>query len=148
MIDHSDAQLLNILQEDGRITLSELSKKLNLSRPSVRERLNRLQEQGVIEGISARVSYPKVGRHIISFIQMSDMKVPYATFENFAAENSDILECHRITGAISYMLKAAVKDMNHLEILIDELVNYGIVNTSIVVKSPTLSKIVVPIVGE
>lgn len=144
-IDEVDMHMLCILQKDGRITLSELSKRLNLSRPSVTERLNRLREHGVIEGIGARLSFSKVGRSISAFIQLSDVKVAYQTFEEFAEEQDKILECHRITGAISYMMKVAVKDMEELDQLVDQLVIYGTVNTSIILKSPVAHKTVTPI---
>lgn len=55
-MDEIDVSLLELLQKDGRITISELSKKLALSRPSISERMYRLQEKGIIEGFSARVS--------------------------------------------------------------------------------------------
>ncbi len=144
-IDEVDMQLLCILQQDGRITLSELSKKLNLSRPSVTERMNRLRDHGVIEGIGARLSFSKVGRSISAFIQLSDVSVAYQTFEEFVAHHDKILECHRITGAISYMMKVAVKDMNELDELVDDLISYGTVNTSIILKSPVSYKTVTPI---
>ena len=80
-MDQLDVRLLAILQKDGRITISDLSKQLALSRPSVTERLNRLREKGVIEGFSARVCPRSVGRHIIVFIQLSDFKTAsYAEF--------------------------------------------------------------------
>lgn len=143
-MDQTDIELIKTLQEHGRMTLSDLSKRLNLSRPSVSERMNKLMDQGVIEGFSARISYPKIGKHVTVFIQVSDLNVSYETFEKYAQENPDIIECHRITGAISYMLKAVLKDMQHLEALIDELVPFGTLNTSVVVKSPVPHKHVTP----
>jgi Lrp/AsnC family leucine-responsive transcriptional regulator len=111
----------------------------------VTERLNRLKERGVIEGISARLSYPKIGKSVTVFIQVSEVTVPYATFEKFVEENPHIIECHRITGSISYMMKAVVRDMQHLQSLIDELVPYGTLNTSLVIKSPVPYKKVEPV---
>ena len=61
-MDKTDIQLLKILQQDGRITLSDLSKELSLSRPSVSERLTRLIEQGIIDKFAAKVLPSSVGR--------------------------------------------------------------------------------------
>ncbi|KKB35959.1 Lrp/AsnC family transcriptional regulator [Bacillus thermotolerans] len=143
-MDEIDIQLLKILQEDGRITLSDLSKKLSLSRPSVAERFTRLMEKGIIDKISAKVSPPSVGRHILLFIQVSEVSVPYEKFEQMTAEHPDIIECHRVTGKVNYLMKAAVNDMEHLTRLVDYLIPYGIINTSIVLKSPVPEKIMLP----
>lgn len=143
-MDHTDIRLLEILQEDGRITLSNLSKELSLSRPSVSERLTRLKEKGIIGKISARVSPYSVGRHVTVFIQVNDVNVPYQEFEKMVVEHPDIIECHQVTGNVNYYLKAAVNDMNHLKTLIDHLIPYGIINTSIVLKSPVQEKSILP----
>lgn len=143
-MDNTDVRLLEILQKDGRITLSDLSKELSLSRPSVSERMTRLREQGVIEGIAARVSPAAVGRNVLLFIQVSEVKIPYHEFEAIMVEHPDIIECHRVTGMVNYFLKAAVNDMNHLRTLIDYLIPFGIINTSIVLKSPVENKSVLP----
>ncbi|MDR6997682.1 Lrp/AsnC family transcriptional regulator [Neobacillus niacini] len=144
-MDPLDIRLLELLQMDGRITLSELSKKLSLSRPSITERLKRLQEREIIEGFSARVSPKAVGRDVIVFIQVSEMKIlSYTDFENSLRNDPDIIECHRLTGSVSYLLKAAVSGMDHLSNLIDRLTPYGNVNTSIVLSSPVSFRYITP----
>lgn len=144
MMDSIDIQLLEILQNDGRITVSELSKALSLSRPSVTERLTRLMEKGIISKISAIVPPPKVGRELLLFIQVSQVKVPYSEFESFIVDHPDIIECHRVTGVVDYLLKVAVNDMEHLRKLSDELLKYGNINSSIVLKSPISGKKILP----
>ncbi|MDQ6597157.1 MULTISPECIES: Lrp/AsnC family transcriptional regulator [Bacillus] len=144
-MDPLDIRLLELLQMDGRITLSELSKKLSLSRPSITERLKRLQEREIIEGFSARVCPKAVGRDVIVFIQVSEMKIlSYSDFENLLRDDPDIIECHRLTGSVSYLLKAAVTGMDHLSNLIDRLTPYGNVNTSIVLSSPVSFRCITP----
>ena len=136
-MDQLDYRLLELLQKDGRMTISDLSKQLALSRPSVTERLNRLRDKGVIEGFSARICPRSIGRDIIVFIQLSDFKTAsYADFEKKIMEDPDIIEIHRLTGAVSYLLKAAVPGMDHLNRLIERLNPFGNVNTSIVLSSP------------
>ncbi|OIK10376.1 AsnC family transcriptional regulator [Bacillus sp. MUM 116] len=144
-MDQLDSRLIELLQMDGRITLSELSKKLSLSRPSITERLKRLQEREIIEGFGARVSPKAIGRDVIVFIQVSEMKIlSYTDFENWIMNDPDIIECHRLTGAVSYLLKAAVPGMDHLSNLIDRLTPYGNVNTSIVLSSPVSFRCITP----
>ncbi|EST55842.1 AsnC family transcriptional regulator [Brevibacillus panacihumi W25] len=145
MMDQTDIRLLELLQLEGRISISDLSKKLSLSRPSISERLNRLEEKGVIEGFSARVSPKAIGRDVLVFIQLSQLRIhSYSDFEKSIQENPDIIECHRLTGEVSYLLKAAVTGMEHLSQLIDSLLPYGNVNTSLVLSSPVSFRCITP----
>jgi len=147
-VDDLDIRMIEHLQQDGRMTISQLSQVLSLSRPSISERLHRLCDNGVIEGFSARVSLPAVGRNILVVIQISQFHTDPDEFETMMANHSDILECHRVTGAVSYFLKAAVADMTSLRKLIDQLVPFGTINTSIVLSSPVSYRRVVPAKAE
>ncbi len=105
-LDLIDVRLLALLQENGRTTVSELSKAVNLSRTSIAERLSRLEERNVITGFTARVSPSGVGRDVLVIIGISQLNVSCRKFEDFIANDPDIIECHRVTGAISYIMKA------------------------------------------
>ncbi|MCC8354679.1 Lrp/AsnC family transcriptional regulator [Bacillus sp. AF23] len=144
-MDEIDKKLLELLQENARITIIELSKKLNLSRPSVNERLRRLQDNGVIQGFTARVSAEAIGKGTIVIIQIGNLKIECRRFEELIIEETDILECHRVTGTNSYFLKAAVATMKDLEALVDRLIPYGQLNTSVVLSSPIPSRPLLPV---
>ncbi len=144
MMDQLDRSLLQLLQEDGRMTVSELSKRLALSRPSISERLLRLQEKGVITGFGARVSPAAVGRNIQLIIQMSELKVSPSEFEKRIMKDEEIIECHRVTGTVSYMLKAAVTGMDALSELVERLMPFGNVNTSVILSSPVTNRTILP----
>lgn len=143
-MDRLDREMLRMLQEDGRMTVSELSKRLALSRPSISERLLRLQEKGVITGFRAQVSPAAVGRSMLLMIQMSELKVSPIEFEKRIANDEAILECHRVTGTVSYMMKAAVTGMEALALLVERLMPYGNVNTSVILSSPVMNRLVLP----
>lgn len=143
-MDHIDIEMLEMLQEDGRISVSDLSKKLNLSRPSVSERMIRLQERGIIDHFSAVVSPEAVGRDTLLMIQVSELKDTIQHFEQMIAEDTRVLECHRVTGEVSYFIKAAVEGMDSLRELVDTLISYGNINTSIVLKSPVERRKILP----
>ncbi|GEK58696.1 AsnC family transcriptional regulator [Marinococcus halophilus] len=143
-MDRIDVSMLEILQEDGRISVSDLSKKLNLSRPSVSERMIRLQEKGIIDQFSAVVPPAAVGRDTLLMIQVSELKDTIQHFEKMIAEDTRVLECHRVTGEVSYFIKAAVEGMESLRELVDTLISYGNINTSIVLKSPVERRKILP----
>lgn len=143
-MDKIDIDLLDLLQKDARMTFSDLSRRLALSRPSVTERLHRLQEQGIIEGYAARINPVKIGRGTILIIQISDLKVSVHEFEEKIAEENAILECHRVTGHIDYFIKAAVTSMDDLRLLVDKLMPFGTIYTSIVLTSPVKFRPILP----
>ncbi|MUT64622.1 Lrp/AsnC family transcriptional regulator [Paenibacillus sp. NEAU-GSW1] len=143
-MDQLDFTILRLLQEDGRMTISELSKRVALSRPSVAERLLRLQERGVITGFRAQIPPSAVGRSIQLIIQISELKAAPIEFEKRIAADEAILECHRVTGTVSYVMKAAVSGMEALTQLVERLMPYGNVNTSVILSSPVINRMVLP----
>lgn len=143
-MDALDVRLLELLQTDARMKISELSKRLNLSRPSVSDRMARLQDAGVIEEYSARVSLKAIGRDTILIIHLGSLKVSPRIFEARIENDMDILECHRVTGEIDYIIKAAVSNMDEMRNLIDRLMPFGDVSTSIVILSPIAHRHVLP----
>ena len=144
LVDDLDIQMIQYLQQDGRMTISQLSQALALSRPSVSERLHRLCDQGVIEGFNARISLPAIGRSMLVVVQISQLHTGPDEFETMIANHPEILECHRVTGSVSYFLKAAVADMTSLKKLVDQLIPFGTINTSLVLSSPVSYRPVVP----
>jgi Lrp/AsnC family transcriptional regulator, leucine-responsive regulatory protein len=130
-LDKTDAELINLLQENSRITISDLSRKLSLSRPSIQERMVKLQEKHIVQEFTARISLPAIGRNILLFIQLGSLKQSASIAENVIASDPDILECHRVTGQADYIIKAAVRDMEGMRQLVDRLMPLGDVNASI-----------------
>ncbi|WZX99313.1 Lrp/AsnC family transcriptional regulator [Bacillus sp. FSL W7-1360] len=143
-MDKMDREILRLLQEDGRMTVSDLSKALSLSRPSMSERLHRLRERGVIEKFSARVSLDKIGKAMLVVIQVGGLKVSLQAFEEVIQTEEAVIECHRVTGEVSYFLKAAVANVHELRELIDRLVPFGTINTSTVLHSPVHERMLLP----
>lgn len=143
-MDEIDISILTLLQNDARISVSDLSKKLNLSRPSISERMLKLQEQGVIEEYTARISLKAAGRDVLLFIELSSLKDAPEIFESKIAEESDILECHRVTGRSDYIIKAAVKDIESMTHLINRLIPFGNLSTSVVLMSPIPYRHIIP----
>ncbi len=120
-LDDLDHRLLDLLQRDGRATQLELSRAVGLSQPAVAERIRKLEERGVITGYTARVDATKLGKDITAFIGVSVEHPKY--FESFAKKVlalPDILECHRVAGQDSYILKVKTANTRSLDSLLVE----------------------------
>ncbi|YCA46120.1 Lrp/AsnC family transcriptional regulator (plasmid) [Bacillus sp. JZ8] len=147
-MDYIDYKILKLLQEDSRMTIIQLSKELHLSRPSIKERLRRLQESGVIEGFTTRISPEAIGKGVQAIIQIGSLKCKCRDFEDKIRNEKDILECHRVTGTNSYFMKTAVASMHQLEDLVDKLIPYGQVTTSIIFSSSVSHRPLLPDIEE
>jgi len=115
-LDGVDWQALIELQRDGRITLSDLSEALNLSRAAVTERVRHLEQIGAIRGYTAILSPRALGLGVLAFIGVV-MEHPRFRdqFLKLVAETPEILECHHVTGEFDYLLKVRCRDTDALE---------------------------------
>jgi Lrp/AsnC family transcriptional regulator, leucine-responsive regulatory protein len=134
--DGTNRRILEELQEDGRLSLAELGRRVGLSPPAVAERVQRLERDGVIVGYHARVDPRAVGYSLMSVIRVRPAPRQIAKVAELARDTPEIVECHRITGEDCFFMKATVRDVEHLEQLIDQFVVYGQTTTSIVQSSP------------
>lgn len=132
-MDQTDWQILALLKENARISIKELSNQVALSTPSVKERILKLEEQGIIEGYTTKINYQKLGRKIEVFILVETINCQ--AFREFCWTHPEVLECHRIAGKYSYLVKFATESMDTLEAFIDQTLKYGNSSTQIVFSS-------------
>jgi Lrp/AsnC family leucine-responsive transcriptional regulator len=122
-MDPIDRRLLELLQAQGRSTQLELSKEVGLSQPATADRIRKLEERGFIVGYAARVNAAKLGKDVTAFIGVSIEHPKY--FEAFAKKVLSlpaVLECHRVAGNDSYLLKVKTSNTGALdELLVDQL---------------------------
>ncbi len=141
-LDKVGWQLLRVLQEDARLSYSELGRRVGLSSPAIAERVRRMEDTGVITGYRAMVDPSKLGYPTMAFVHLKTQGEHHARIATVAHTLSEVLECHHITGQDSYMIKVIVSSMVHLEHVIAQLRTYGETTTSIVLSSPVTSKMV------
>ena len=115
-LDRYDRQILEILQNDGRISNQDLADRIGLSPSPCLRRVRTLEESGLITGYRALLDAKKLGLSLMALIGISmDQHTPerFANLEKTIAEIPEILECLLITGQQSdYQLKVEVKDMD------------------------------------
>jgi len=107
------------------MTQLEMAAAVGLSQPAVAERMRKLEQEGVITGYSARVDGKKLGKDIIAFIGVRIEHPRYNEgFGKKILSVPDVLECHRITGPDSYLLKVVTEDTQSLDRLISDLLRH------------------------
>ena len=141
-LDATSWEILRALQEDARLSFSELGRRVGLSPPAVAERVRKLEEAGIIVGYHARVCTEKIGYQFTAFIRMATTSEQCPIVSAFVADLPEVLECHRITGSDSFMLKVIASSVAHLEALIDRLMPYGQLTTSVVLSSPVKNRVI------
>lgn len=119
-LDRVDCSILRALQKNGRDSFAEIGKAVGLSATSVSERIRRLEQAGVIEGYSVRLSAAKLGYPVMAFI-LARPNGPDARFIRIAGECPEILACYRVTGEFSFIAQAVLEDVAHLEALLNHL---------------------------
>jgi Lrp/AsnC family leucine-responsive transcriptional regulator len=138
-IDHTDAQILNLLQANGRMKRNDIADKVNLSVPSVSERMRKLEERGVIKGYHAILDAKRLNMDITAFIRVTvDGSTNYQPFIDQAMKLSEVLEIHSVTGDGSHIVKVRTKNTTTLEHLLSKLQAFPNVHgtrTSIVLSS-------------
>ena len=121
-LDTIDVRILEVLQDNARVSISELSKQVNLSLSAVSERLKKLENSNIIEQYTT-VLNPAAMEKELSAIMMISMEDPSDTpeFRRLVQELDEILECHYITGTYDYVLKITTKNMASLEALMNKI---------------------------
>lgn len=141
-LDRIAWKIIEELQEDARISWAELGRRVGLTTPAVAERVHRLEKLGVIRGFHADISLERLGLPILIFVRLS-MAGPESLVRAFQQQVKtwdEVIECHRVTGSDSFIVKARVVSVEHLERFLDKLGHYGTTSTATVLSSPVLQR--------
>ena len=134
--DATDLRLLHELQEDARLPVAELARRVSLSPPAVAQRLRGLEDAGVITGYRAVIDPRKLGYQLGVLIRIRPAPRNIAAVADIARQTPEVVECHRVTGDDCFVMTAYVRDVEHLEELIDTFTPHGQTTTSIMQSSP------------
>ncbi|MEO9964191.1 MAG: Lrp/AsnC family transcriptional regulator [Reichenbachiella sp.] len=134
-IDKTNWIILEELQNNARMPLTELSKKVDMTSPTVAERIQKLENAQIIDGYEARLNMRSLGYLMGVFISIKIRFGQVQAFEEFIPKVPEICECHKLTGHDCMLMKGYVRDPAHLEELNTRLAAYGELTTSLVLKS-------------
>lgn len=124
-MDLTDEKILQILKHDSKVSLNKISNDVNLSTPSVRERIIKLKELGIIDKYTIDINYSLLGFNIEVFIDLLIKNNLYNDFKKFISEQSNVEFCYRISGESCFLFKVRFRAMEDVETFIDQLQHFG-----------------------
>ena len=123
-LDTIDRRILELLQQDGRLTMTELGERVGLSTSPCSQRVKRLEAQGVITGYHARVNPTALGKSLLVFVEITLAQKSEQIFKKVRDELQnvpEVLECHLISGSFDYLVKARLAGMSEYRSLLGSI---------------------------
>ena len=123
-IDRIDRRILDVLQRQGRLPMTELAQEVGLSTSPVTERVRRMERAGIITGYQARVDPAALGRPLLVFVELTLSSKSGELFEKLRAEllhEPRVLECHLVSGRFDYLIKARLSAMSEYRELLAQI---------------------------
>ena len=121
-LDEIDVKIIHYLQNNARITASEIAQSISMSVPAVSERIKQLEQCGIISGYSVLLNPQKLGRETTAITFAILEKPSYAkAFSEMIKNEPEVLESHYITGNFDYILKIVTKNTSTLEQLLNRI---------------------------
>jgi Lrp/AsnC family leucine-responsive transcriptional regulator len=136
LLDETNLRLLEVLQKEPRSTMAELARRVGMSAPAVAERVQRLEEVGVIAGYRLDIDPRALGLPLAAYVRIRPGPRQLQKIAELAMNTPEVVECHRITGEDCFLMKVHVEEVEALEGVLDRFLPFGQTTTSIVQSSP------------
>ena len=143
MKDKIDWKILELLQENARYSMAEIGRKVGLSASAVAERIQKLEESGIIEGYTVNVNKSLLGYPLSAYISISLSNINFKPFIKELESFSELEHCSRVTGNDCLIMRFNLKDSKHLEEIIDRLAKFGNPSTMVILSDVIKSKKIV-----
>ncbi|MEO0572817.1 MAG: Lrp/AsnC family transcriptional regulator [Bacteroidota bacterium] len=134
-IDHLSSEILHCLQQNARMSFTEIGRKVGLTSPAVAERIKKMEDLGVIENYTAHISHTKLGYQLRAMITVRAFVGKLRPFLDKVDTFKEVINCYRITGNENIIMEVVIKDQAHLERFIDKLISYGETRTHIILSN-------------
>jgi Lrp/AsnC family transcriptional regulator, leucine-responsive regulatory protein len=142
-LDAADWRLLELLQEDARLTFAELGRRVSLSPPAVAERVRRLEQEGVLTGYHAEVDVAKLGFPMQAVVRIIASARLADQLGIQVRDIPEVLECQRVTGQDSFVVRVAIRSVQHLEDILHRLAPHdGDTITSVILNTPVAHRVI------
>ncbi len=141
-IDDIGWMMLEELQHNARISYRDLGAKVGLTAPAVADRIKKMEKGGVVIGYKALIDHEAIGAPILAIIRMKTKGEGVKSVDDLVVTLPEVLEAHRVTGSENHVIRAILKDMHHLEELLDHLHPYGETITNVVTSSAVRRRVI------
>ncbi|MFN3266731.1 MAG: Lrp/AsnC family transcriptional regulator [Deinococcales bacterium] len=138
LLDRINRQILELLQLDGRISFSELARRVGLSTPSTIERIRKLEDAGILAGFTVRVNLGALGYNVMALIEVKTSPTSHQKVLEYARTEPRIRECYFVTGDSSIVVRVVMRDIAELQGFIERLGIFGATRTSVVLSQPMM----------
>ncbi|WP_042167877.1 Lrp/AsnC family transcriptional regulator [Paenibacillus gorillae] len=132
-MDDTDVKILKMLQENARYSMTELGKQVGLTQPAVTGRVRKLEEQGTISGYKAQLNPSKIGKTVKAFVMVQTQHCK--AFSEHCANESDVVDLHRISGEYNYLVKVMTESIEKLEAFTASCTKFGYFQVMVVLSS-------------
>jgi len=136
LMDAFGRSLLHELQENARLSIAELARRVGLSPTATAERMKQMEEVGIVRGYTVEMDREALGLEVLAFIRMTCDGPHYLRLKEFVQTLEEVRECHHLTGGDAFLLKVTTTSMEALEALIEALLPFGNPVTSVVLSTP------------
>lgn len=135
-LDAIDTKLITLLYENARTSVADLARAVQMTPPSVNERLKRLEESGVISGYRVEVNPEALGYRLMAIVRMRQLPGKLKQLEALIASIPEFVECDKVTGDDCYVARLYLKDIADLDPILDRVAELADTNTAIVKSTP------------
>lgn len=136
LLDGTNVRILSELQQEPRLSMTELSRRVGLSSPAVTERVRRLEECGVIRGYRLDIDSVALGLPIEAYIRIRPNPGKLYKIAELAQSIPEVAECHRVTGEDCFVLRVYLPSLEQLDRILDAFLVFGNTTTSLIQSSP------------
>lgn len=143
-VDKVNWEILKHLQINARISMTDLSKKVGMTAPAVVERIKKMEDVGIIRGYYTQLSYIKTGYQLKAIITLKVFMGRLKPFLDTVSGFKEVVNCYRITGNENIIMEVVLKNQQHLELFIDQLISYGETKTHIVLSNKVENAPILP----
>jgi len=131
-IDSLNWKILKCLQQNARLSNAEIGRRVGITSPAVAERIKKMEDAEIIQGYTAFVSPFEAGYQLKALITLRAFMGMLKPFLQKVKTYDEVVNCYRITGNENIVMEVVLKNQQHLETFIDQLISYGETKTQIV----------------
>lgn len=141
MPDDIDRRMLTLLTANARLPLKELAAQVGLSSPSVSDRLRRLEEQGLIRAFTVEIDPVQLGYTLQAIVRIRPLPGRLHLVQRLIEEIPEITECDKVTGDDCFIARLMLRDISHLDRILDSIADKAETSTAIVKAQPVLRRL-------